>query len=367
MRWVLGIAVLLLVLSVTWSRPGPAAGDGSSSASASNSGPQAALPWQPGRPQLGVQVYWVDVPSDTPEILRRKAQRVLDHIVGLEANSVSISFPFYTRTITSSDVVTDQRTPSPERLAAVVDEAQRSGLRVTIRPLLDEQNLTEIDSRNWRGLLNPADRDAWFASYGDFLTPYLRVAQQYRVQTVVLGAELNMLQSDRRWAELVQEARGIYGGELGYAANWDAYRSAALSMPVDTVGIDAYPRLDLAPTATATEMEQAWRTWLRQAVPTAPADVPVYELGAAAEVSTLENPAVPHRAGSQLDEGVQSRWLGAACRAARDHGLAGVYLWKIELDVDPALADPVNDLHDSWLGRAAEATARQCFADWSAR
>jgi hypothetical protein len=360
-RWLLGMAVLLLVASMT-----PAVSDGDPSAG-TPAGPRPAQPWQPGRPQLGVQVYWVDVPTDTPEVLRRKAQRVLDHIVGLESNSVSISFPFYTRTITSSAVVTDHRTPSPERLAAVVDEAQRSGLRVTIRPLLDEQNLMDIDSRNWRGLLDPADRDAWFVSYREFLTPYLRVAQQQRVQTVVLGAELNMLQSDRRWAELVEYARGIYGGELGYAANWDAYTSAAVSIPVDTVGIDAYPRLGLPPTASAAEMELAWRNWLRQAVPAGQAAVPLYELGAAAEARTLDNPAVPHRTGARLDEGVQNRWLGAACAAARDHGLAGVYLWKIELDVDPALADPVNDLHDSWLGRAAETTMRQCFAEWPAK
>lgn len=357
MRWLVGIVVVLLVAGLTWGRPG---------SSEEAAGPRPAFPWQPGRPQLGVQLYWVDVPSDTPEVLRRKADRVIDHVVGLGANSLSISFPFFAETITANRVLVDERTPSPERLAAVVDEARLSGLRVSIRPLLDERNLVEEDSRNWRGRLDPADRAAWFASYGDFLAPYLQMAQGHGVQTVVLGAELNTLQTDPGWAALVERARTVYTGELAYAANWDSVAQATRSVPVDTVGIDAYPRLGVSATASAEEMQRAWRRWLAQNVPNAPGDVPLYELGAAAEAGTVTNPALPNTPGAPLDEGVQARWLGAGCRAAQAHGLGGVYLWKMELDADPALADPVNDLHDSWVGRTAETALRQCFADWAA-
>ena len=182
-----------------------------------------------------------------------------------------------------------------------------------------------------------------------------------------IGAELNVLQTDRRWAGLVEDVRRTYSGELGYAANWDSFGQAARSVPVDTVGIDAYPRLGLPATATAAQMQLAWRRWLQQTVPSAPGDVPLYELGAAAEAGTVTDPALPHTPGAPLDEGVQARWLGAACRAAQAHGLGGVYLWKMELDADPALADPVRDLHDSWVGRTAETALRQCFADWPAR
>lgn len=365
MRWLVGLVVVLVLALTTWGRPG-IHGAGATAADGTVAGPQPALPWQPGRPQLGVQLYWVNTPSDSDEVVRRKAQRVLDHIVGLEANSVSISFPFYSTTISSSTVVTDERSPSPQRLGVVVEQAQRSGLRVTIRPLLDEQNLIASDGRDWRGRLDPVDRDAWFASYREFLTPYLQMAARQQVQTVVLGAELNALQGDRRWSALVEHARAIFPGELGYAANWDAYGSAAASVPVDTVGIDAYPRLGVSATATLAQMQRAWRLWLQQTVPATPADVLIYELGAAAESATVDNPAVAHRRGAALNEGVQSRWLGGACRAAQAHGLGGLYLWKIELDTDPALADPVTDLHDSWLGRDAESRLRQCFIDWAA-
>jgi hypothetical protein len=361
-RWVTGLAAALAVTALTWSAPGgPPVEDSPGGAT----GPRVLWPWSAGRPQLGVQVYWVDSPADSDEVVRLKARRVLDHVVGMNANAVSVSFPFFTDDITADEVRTDERTPSPDRLAVVLDEAQRSGLRTALRPLLDEADLIVQDVGNWRGVLEPADRDAWYASYREFLTPYLEMAQRRRIDTVVIGAELNALQADPQWGPLVEHARGIYTGEIGYAANWDAYAEARAGVPADTVGIDAYPQLDVDPAAPVAEMTAAWREWLDATAPPGPGLL-FYEVGAAAETRTLENPAVPHTPGTALDQGVQRRWLAAACQAARDRGLAGLYLWKIELDVDPALADPVADLHDSFLGRQAERTMRDCFAAWGA-
>jgi hypothetical protein len=363
-RWVVGTAAVLAVVTIGWAAPGaPVA----RSAQHDPMGPQVSAPWAPGRPQLGVQVYWVDDPADSDEVVRQKARRVLDHVVGLDANAVSFSFPFFADAIDAAAVRADERTPSPQRLAIALDEAHRAGLRTTIRPLLDEANLIEQDARNWRGELDPADRTAWFASYQRFLTPYLEMAQMHGVATVVVGAELNAVQSDPRWTPLVAAARRLFSGEIGYAANWDAYRPAVAGVPADAVGIDAYPQLGIAPTATVAQMAEGWRRWLdRTAPPGAGPGLLFYEVGAAAEAATVDNPAVPDRPGAALDQGVQSRWLAAACQVARDRRLGGLYLWKIEFDVDPALADPVTDLHDSFLGREAEQTMRDCFAGWGA-
>jgi hypothetical protein len=366
-RWVVGSTVLITVVSIGWTTPGAPQAE---PLAAEPAGPRIAAPWSPGRPQLGVQVYWVDSPADSEDVLRLKARRVLDHVIGMEANAVSVSFPFFSDEITSSAVRFDERTPSPPRLGVVMAEAGRAGLRTTLRPLLDEANLIAQDNRNWRGELDPDDRDAWFASYRDFLAPYLDMAELTGVDTVVIGAELNRMQDDPRWGPLVDWARTRYSGEIGYAANWDAYPGAVAGVPADAVGIDAYPQLDIEPAAGVPEMAGAWRNWLEATAPADPASplpgLLFYEVGAAAETSTVDNPAVPHRPGTELDEGVQRRWLAAACQVARERGLAGLYLWKIEFDVDPALADPVADLHDSFLGRQAERAIRECFQSWGA-
>lgn len=363
-RWLLGIVLVLVIGVLGWTLPGTttqlAAWNGQQLAVP---GPMPALPWQPGRPELGVQVYWVDVATDTPEEVRRKAQRAFDHVIGMEANAVSISFPFYTDSITSSTVRTDPRTPSPDRVAIVIDQARRSGLRVAVRPLLDEANLVERDNRDWRGRLDPADRSSWFASYQAFLEPYLATAQLHHADTFVIAAELNALQGDPHWAALVARARTLYSGELGYAANWDAYPQASTTMPVGDVGLDAYPRLGLPPDASAAQMLDAWRAWLTRTVPR-PGTL-LYEVGAAAEPNMMVNPAIPNTPGAALDTGIQQRWFAAACTAAKERGIGGLYWWKIELDTDPVSADPVTDLHDSFVGRPAETAIRQCFAAWS--
>ncbi|MFC4945502.1 glycoside hydrolase family 113 [Pseudonocardia sp. GCM10023141] len=363
-RWLVGTALVLAVGITTWATPGAISLLGTwSGAETAASGPAPAHPWRPGRPELGVQVYWVDDPADTPELIRRKAERIFDHVIGMEANAASISFPFYSESITASTVLTDRRTPTPDRLAVVVDEARRSGLRVAVRPLLDEANLLQHDARDWRGGLQPVDRNAWYASYQDFLGPYLTMAQQHRVDTFMIAAELNSLQGDPHWAPMIAQARTLYHGEIGYAANWDAYPQAKAGVPADGVGIDAYPRLGLAAGASAAQMHDAWRAWLDATAPGQ--DVVLYEVGAAAEPRMMDNPAIPNTPGAALDKTVQRRWFAAACSAARERGLRGLYWWKLELDDDPAAADPVDDLHDSFLGRPAEEAIRQCFSAWA--
>lgn len=326
-------------------------------------GPAVAQPWAPGKPELGVQLYWVNNPADSDDVVRAKALRLIDHLIGMEANAVAISFPFYAESLTSSELRTDARTPSPDRVAIVADEARLAGLRVTIRPLLDEANFIQADPRAWRGELAPADRKAWFASYSAFLMPYAQMAQIHHVDTVVLGAELTSLQTDPQWSRLAVDVRKRYQGELAYSANWDAHTTALTGVGV-RVGVDAYPRLGAPATATQQEFTTTWSAWLESAR-LGRGDV-LYEVGAAAEAEMVVDPAVPYRKGAALDEGIQRRWFAAACSAAHDRGLDGLYWWKMEFDADPTTPNPDSDLHDSWLGRPAEPAMRACFAAWGA-
>jgi hypothetical protein len=260
-------------------------------------------------------------------------------------------------------VRTDARTPAPDRLAVFLEEARRSGLRTTLRPLLDQENLETVDLLGWRGALSPADRSLWFSSYTEFLVPYLRLAQSSGVDTVVIGAELTTLQDDRGWASVAETARRHYGGQLGYSANWDAYPSAA-GMPVDVVGVDAYPYLGVHPWASDIELGAAWREWLHTTAAGRPERLVLSEVGGVAERELVYQPAAYHTEGERLDERMQRRWFEAACQAARDRQVAGFYWWKFDFHVDPALADPDRDRHDSFLGREAEEAARHCFESW---
>jgi hypothetical protein len=371
LRWIVGITAALVIGVVTWAPPGrsplisaqvalssPAAAPGADVRS------RIAHPWTVGAPQRGMHVYWQDNPGDSDDTVREKARRVVDQVVGFEANAIAVSFPFFVTSAHSNELLTDGRTPSPHRLSILIEEARRAGLRTTVRPLMDGATPQAFEGESWRGKFAPTDRARWYSAYATFLMPYLGLAQDEGVETFVVGVELSALQRDPQWSDIVRLARSIYHGEVGYSANWDAYATAKSGIPADRIGIDAYPLLGLDMDATQDQMTTAWTEWLKRTAQGDADHLVLDEVGGAAEKVMQYNPARTDTPGEPLDQGIQSRWFGAACQGARNVGAAGVYYWKLDFSIDVASADPIRDRHDSFLGRKAENTARSCLGTW---
>jgi hypothetical protein len=328
--------------------------------------PAVTFPWTPGRPQLGMHVYWVDNPKDSDEVIRAKTRRLVDYVTKLDVNSIALSFPIYTDGPRASAVRAAAGTPTPDRVASVLEEFRRSGMRTTLRPLLDERSLQAVDPKGWRGDIRPSSRDRWFASYGQLIVPYLRVAQTMGTKTFVIGAELNSLEGDPHWQTLVAHARQAFHREIGYSLNWDSYISRPLRVSVDRVGVDAYFPIDADDDAPVGALVKGWQRWLDQRS-TGPMPRTVFdEVGAPAENGGYRHPGVWGTAGHPLNLLVQQRWFAAACQVARARKIAGLYWWKLDFHTDPAAADPTGDHHDSFVGRPAERTIKTCFTAWGA-
>src|SRR5258708_31561818 len=59
--------------------------------------PTVRNPWHQGMRQLGIHVYWTANRSDSSDaVIRAKAQRIIDYAISLNANSVAVTFPFFT-------------------------------------------------------------------------------------------------------------------------------------------------------------------------------------------------------------------------------------------------------------------------------
>ncbi len=120
-------------------------------------------------PQWGVQLYWEEEKSKRSDtFIEAQAGKQAKYLIGLGANSVSVSFPFFIQNPTSNKLSAGPKTPSPERLERVLKVFKDAGFRTTVRPILDEGTLEQ--SNGWRGSIEPASRSAWFASYKRFLT-----------------------------------------------------------------------------------------------------------------------------------------------------------------------------------------------------
>jgi hypothetical protein len=252
-------------------------------------------------------------------------------------------------------------TPAPEGLAIVLAEANARKLRVTVRPMLHEVNLTDDDPDMWRGSIRPRDRSNWFASYRDLLVPYAKVAAEAKVATFVVGTELNSMEDDRRWRVVVDGVRAVYRGELGYSANHDKLVGPAPA-PGLIKSVDAYPALkNLGDDASVDKLVAGWERWLdRKSRGTLPQLV-LAEVAISARSGAYAEPWSPHPRGRILPK-IQQRWFDTACEIVRRRDLGGLYFWMINLDSDPAAASPPDDAPMDFVGRPAERNVTACFA-----
>ncbi|MEU9174527.1 hypothetical protein AB0D34_43380 [Streptomyces sp. NPDC048420] len=365
-----GLGVLVLLLTAGCVSPGtssPTRASASASATTSRAPAPAkvAAPWRPGDPQLGAQVLWYTYPGETDASVRTNSLRLVNYMVGRHMNAISVTFPFATAGPTASRVAASADTPSVRHLAMLLDTAAAAGLRITVRPLLDEKNLVAQDPLAWRGSLAPADRAAWFRSYEAFLAPYLTLAARHHASTFVLGVELTSLEDDPRWRSVTATARKSFSGELSYDANWDDYVSRHVPVPVEHLGVDAYfPLAGLGDDATVAQIAAGWERWLNRKSTGKLPRIVLSEVGIIAEDGAYRHPAVwksVGQGGAKPNPTVQKRWFEAACRVARARDVAGLYWWNLDFHADP---EAPSDSLTSFLGRPAESALTTCFRTW---
>jgi hypothetical protein len=142
-------------------------------------------------------------------------------------------------------------TATDDDVRGVIAAAHAAGLEVLLKPHVDVADGTD------RGLIEPADRGAWFRSYRRFIAHYARMASELGVEQFAVGTELKGLSADRsHWLDVVATVRGVYGGQVVYAANHTEYETVAFWDAVDLIGIDVYWSLTPAPTEDLGRLER---------------------------------------------------------------------------------------------------------------
>ncbi len=332
-----------------------------------NAVPTVAHPWRAGVPQLGVQVYWTANKTDSKTVVQLKARRVINYAIRLGANSIALTFPFYTYGIGSDKVYAGSATPSPGHIALFLAEAVRSHIRVTLRPILNETVLMAENPIAWRGTIEPSSTAAWFRSYLKLLMPYARAAQIGHAASFVVGTELDSLEPAPEWTRLIRSFRSVYKGQLLYAENYDEFAAHDHVLPLSTFTIDAYPRFDLPDSASVSRLARAWDRWLGAQSRNVLRKVVLEEVGIDAVADSYPDPgAWASTTTAAIDEAVQTTWYEAVCRAVKTKNLAGVYWWELNFDADPANTGPWQSDRLTFLGRPAQNVIKSCFASITA-
>jgi hypothetical protein len=309
--------------------------------------------------ELGVNLLWEDSKDDDDVVTRAKARRMIDYLVGLNANSVALNFPFIMKGAHGNEVLADPKyTPSPERAAVFLEEAAASHLRVTLRPLLDERSLVTA----WRGKIEPANRDKWFASYASFLRRYATVAEEHNVTELVVGVELNSLQDDSRWRGLITKVRQVYSGQIAYSENFDQYQRKVNLPPVDAVGVDAYFAIDAPDNASVATLTSGWTNWITRHAGSAARKLVLHEVGIAAENGAFQRPWAWGKDRAKINLKLQANWYQAVCNAAAKKDLAGLYFWNVRMHHNPGHENPQQSDKLTFVDRPAEDVLRDCYA-----
>jgi Glycoside Hydrolase Family 113 len=302
--------------------------------------PPLSAHWSPGKFQRGIDIDWYTYPNQ--DVSGDAAATVL-YVQSLNANAISISFPFFMRGTRSGSVHATSATPTPAELATLVTDAHEAGLYVSLRPLLDEKSLgrSRVD---WK----PANEAAWFAAYRRFLAPYAVMAKTTKVQEFIIGTELNEFDVSSRWAALDRFIRNRYNGTIACADSWS--RLVTRGCGVRTQTVDAYHPFG------KDHWLHGFETWDRSL----PKGTVQTEVGIAAAQGAWTKPYKTKWPGSRFEPSVQSRWFTAACTAAFKTHLGGIYFWAVGLSAKQPKGPTKSNLA-TWTGGLGGRAIAACF------
>jgi hypothetical protein len=305
-------------------------------------------------PVVGVNLYAVT--NYTAQQTTVDGTRMLAYIKNtLHANAVDLVWNMYSPSYTSNVVVTSKNTTlTPADIAILTKIAQQDGLLVEYRPLL----FVETKQNDWEGLLEPKNPTAWFNSYYQQNLPYLRLAQQYKINEYVIGTEMKRLTPATQWKSfLARAAKVYYHSQISYAQNQYVYFAPNTDLPPTTLtGVDMYEPLKNMPAgASLSRVEAAYDKFFASMPTSILRRSAIQETGIEARAGAYQAPPNLTLTG-KLDQAIQYNWFIAGCQAVKRFLLRGVFFWKADLADNPG--HPATSL-STWEGRlGAEAISR---------
>jgi hypothetical protein len=282
--------------------------------------PAAHAAWQRG---VNLNTYLPDSYSASDGSLARAAADGND--------SVAILATWYSPDPTSTAIAPDPaRTPTDASVLHAMRVARGLGMRVVLKPQLN------IDTGSWRGAIQPADPEAWFASYQLFIDHYADLARQGGADMLVIGTELKTMSGwsySAQWQAIVDGIEQRFAGKLTYAANYDEYKYVSFWSRLDYVGVDAYFTLAGASDPSLDSLVSAWSgrgyvEELERAAALTGKPVLFTEIGYRSEPDTALHPNLWSSI-ADYDMGAQAEAYEAAFRAfAGRPWFAGMYWWN---------------------------------------
>jgi hypothetical protein len=255
---------------------------------------------------------------------------MLDEMKAAGVNYAAIVVPYYMKTARDTEVFRHPRFSMPmSTVRRTIADARQRGMEIFLFPILR----VEDQRFGWRGELAPADVDAFYRSYTEFILSFARLAQELKVPLLSVGSELSTMDiHEQRWRLLISKVRKVYSGKLTYSANWDHYDKVPFFDALDYAGITGY--FELAKPGEDPTVEQLVEAWRHHAIQILRWRHKVGKPLLLTEVGYLSQKnaaAWPWKEGADepLDLELQRRCYEAVRRIwDKEPTLAGLYFWN---------------------------------------
>jgi len=183
----------------------------------------------------------------------------LEEVAQLGASHVTLAVPWQSRDLHASTIAPGEESIDDDTFIEVAARVRQAGMSPVVMPFI---RLEQAARDEWRGVLEPDDRDLWWRAYRRFILHYARLAQRARAPLFAIGSELSSMTGSRdaaHWRALAAEVREVFPGRIAYVTNHDALDRRAAFASVDVVGVSAYFELTRDPDASQEVLRQAWR------------------------------------------------------------------------------------------------------------
>jgi hypothetical protein len=185
----------------------------------------------------------------------------LDDLKATGTNYVAVVVTQYMANGSANVIARDPaKTASDAAVVAAIQKIHSLGMKVMLKPHVD------VTGGLWRGLINPTNAAAWFASYQTFINGYATLAQANGVERFCVGTELKTMTNGKTsdWTTVITGVKSRFSGPGGltYSANAnlpnDEFASVGFWNQLDFVGVNLYFPLTGSNTPSLDQIKAAW-------------------------------------------------------------------------------------------------------------
>jgi hypothetical protein len=303
-----------------------------------------------------------------------ESAETLDHLESIGVGWISITPFSWMQSQQAPSIRGEHNSAIPEaaeseaRVRGVVDQARSREIQIVLKPHI------WIRGGAYRGDIEPRDEDgelawdAWWDSYDAYILYYAEQAAQLDIPVFFVGVELESAidANPSRFSKTIAKVRGVYDGELIYAANWDEDVPDRIWRTLDYIGVQFYPPISESDSPTTEQLVEGVRRGLsrwRETAKRTGKKLVIAEVGFRAAPDAAKTPhSWPEDAdgdGRTPDKDLQRRAYVALFSVLADvRELQGVFVWKYFTDAD-------TDERQSWgfspRGYPAEDVLRRAY------